>query len=435
MGVVEALIILFVVPGFTQLFPELYNINHFPDGYDKLASNLVAGNGYRFFPDTAETLLRTPGYPLFLAFVFYFFPDNLVAVQIANLVLTLAAAWLVALLTQRFTSSKPAAIFASLSFLFHPAIVASQSRGGVAALFYLVTTGFVLILCKAFESQKPLDFIFAGLLLGLATTVKSTTILFPAFLFLCILLTKNWRESVPLWTPRLIVMSVTMFVVLAPWIARNYSLVDRFVPTMAVAGTSATHGLYACKNFSFNINMGQQYNEAAEQLQGLAKQLELHHRSKFFQYFYKTEDEVRFNQYLLRTVYDEYRRSPLLLAECSLKNAFNFWFSGRTWTSTILNVCIQVPFLLLSFLGMFFCVQHGYFKLMVPILAFATYFYLVHLPLIALARYSVPLIPLLAIFCGIAIDELRMRWGRCFNCQKDSPRTHSNTTSNHGTVE
>ena len=99
-----------------------------------------------------------------------------------------------------------------------------------------------------------------------------------------------------------------MLVVLTPWIVRNYLLVHQFIPTMTIAGTSATHGLYVCKNFSFKANMGQQYSEVAKQLNTVAAQLQLPHRAMFFQYFYNAEDEVRFNQYLLNTVYDEYRK-------------------------------------------------------------------------------------------------------------------------------
>ncbi len=205
-------------------------------------------------------------------------------------------------------------------------------------------------------------------------------------------------------------MVLGMLVVLAPWIVRNYLLVHQFIPTMTIAGTSATQGLYVCKNFSFKANMGEQYTEASRQLSGVATQLQLPHRDMFFQYFYHAEDEVRFNQYLLRTVYDEYRKSPALLARCSLQNGFNFWFAGRTWKSTILNIFVQTPFLILSALGVYFYIRNEYLKQMVPILSFAAYFYIIHLPIIALARYSVPLIPFLAIFSGIAINELRMRW-------------------------
>jgi Dolichyl-phosphate-mannose-protein mannosyltransferase len=406
----DAIILFFILPLFLQHFPGLYQINFFPDGYDLLASNILAGNGYRFFPDTSETLLRTPGYPLLLTLIFYFFPNSLVAVKIVNLTLGLFTAWMVAILTWRLTTNKPAATWASLLFLIHPAMIFTQSRGGVESLFTLLTTGFVLALCQAFDREKIMDFVVSGILLGMATLVKSTTILFPAFLFGCILLTRNWHSVLKYWLPRFALLVISMFFVLAPWMVRNYLVTHQFIPTMTIEGTSATHGLYVCKNFSFKANMNLQYNEAAKQLNAVAAQLRLPHREMFFQYFYNTKDEVRFNQYLLKTVYDEYRKSPALLARCSLQNIFNFWFAGRTWKSTILNILAQTPYLILSALGIHFCIRRGYLQQMLPILSFAAYFYIIHLPIIALARYSVPLIPFLGIFSGIAIEELRIRW-------------------------
>lgn len=414
-GLIQILVLFLVIPGITEYFPGIYMINSFPDDYNKLASNLLAGNGYRIFPDTSETLLRPPGYPLFLTLIFYFFPNSLIAVKIVNLTLGLFTAWIVALLAWRLTGHKATATLAAFLFLTHPAILFAQSRSGTESLFTLLTTGFVLALCKAFGRTKMLDFGFAGILLGMATMVKSTTIFFPAFLFGFVLLKNQWHSIFKIWMPRLALMFLGMLLVLAPWIVRNYLLVHQFIPTMSVTGTSATHGLYVCKNFSFEANMGQQYSEAAKQLNAVAAKLQLPHREMFFQYFYNAEDEVRFNQYLLQTVYDEYRKSPELLVRCSLQNVFNFWFAGRTWKSTILNVLVQTPYLILAALGVYFCIRNGYFKQIVPILVFAGYFYTIHLPIIALARYSVPLIPFLAIFSGIAIEELRMRWGNSYS--------------------
>jgi len=84
---IQVLVLFLAIPVFTEYFPGAYMINSFPDGYDKLAANVLAGNGYRFFPDTSETLMRTPGYPLFLILIFYFSPNSLVAVKIVNLTL------------------------------------------------------------------------------------------------------------------------------------------------------------------------------------------------------------------------------------------------------------------------------------------------------------------------------------------------------------
>jgi hypothetical protein len=255
-----------------------------------------------------------------------------------------------------------------------------------------------------------INFLVAGILLGVTTMVKSTPILFPAFLFGCVLLTRKWHSAFKYWMPRLALMVLGMFVVLAPWIVRNYLLVHQFIPTMTVAGTAAFDGLYACKNYSTDTNMGQLHLEASRQRDEAATRLNLPHRSRYFQYFYQVADEIRFNQYLLSSMLDEYRNSPTLLLRCSLLNVYNFWFAGRTWASTYLNMLVQIPYLILSAMGIYFFAKGGHGKQMFPILAFAAYFFIVHLPINGIARYSVPLIPFVAIFAGIALDVLRRRF-------------------------
>ena len=408
---IQILVLFLAIPVFTEYLPGIYMINSFPDNYDKLASNILASNGYRFFPDTSETLMRTPGYPLFLALIFNFFPNSLVAVKIVNLTLGLLSAWIVAALSWRFTTNKVAIIFATLLFLLHPATIFAQSRGGVESLFTFCTVGFVLAMCRAFDQQKLADYLIAGVLLGILTLVKSTGIFFPIFLLGCIVVTRKWKVIVTFWMPRLVLMGSVMLVVLLPWIVRNYSLVNQFIPTMTVAGTAAFDGLYACKNYSLETDANELHREASRLREKIVVRLNLPHKpSGYFQYFHEAKDEVDFNQYLLRSVFEEYRNSPKLLLRCSLLNGFNFWFAGRTWSSTYLNMLIQIPYLILSVIGMYFCTKGGYSKQMFPILTFVAYYCILHLPINGIARYSVPLIPFFAIFAGIALDELRRRY-------------------------
>ena len=63
---IKGLVLFAGIPAFQALHPEEYQADLFPDRYDLIASNLIEGNGYRFFPDTAETTIRTPGFVLAL---------------------------------------------------------------------------------------------------------------------------------------------------------------------------------------------------------------------------------------------------------------------------------------------------------------------------------------------------------------------------------
>jgi len=59
---VKAVLLFVVIPYLHEASPTTYQAERFPDWYDLIAMNLAEGNGYRFFPDTTETMLRTPGW-------------------------------------------------------------------------------------------------------------------------------------------------------------------------------------------------------------------------------------------------------------------------------------------------------------------------------------------------------------------------------------
>ena len=75
---VHVVLVLGVLPWALGLHAH-YWAQNFPDGYDLIAQNLVDGNGYRYFSDTALTLQRTPAYPLLLAAIFGVFGHQLIA--------------------------------------------------------------------------------------------------------------------------------------------------------------------------------------------------------------------------------------------------------------------------------------------------------------------------------------------------------------------
>ncbi len=72
----------------------------------------------------------------------------------------------------------------------------------------------------------------------------------------------------------------------------------------------------------------------------------------YYQYFYDPHDEVSFNAELSRRVTEQYRHSPATFAKCAAEKFVSFWFAGKTKTSTLLNVAVQLPYLVLGLVGL-----------------------------------------------------------------------------------
>jgi hypothetical protein len=401
-------ILLFVVlPKISLRLHGAYNQEEYADGYDQLAANLVSGNGYRMLPDTAETLMREPAYPILLAGIFSVFGNDFTAVKVVNMLMAFAVAWLMTRLA-RDLSTDPSVIFGPpLLFLFHPGTLVAESRGGVEVLFTLLVVLFISTLNTAVKRNGTWDYIVSGAVLGLTILVRSTPILFPAALLAYLLVFKR-EDARRVILRNVSVMVVAMFVVLSPWIIRNYSLTGQFVPTASVVGVSAQTGQYILTHHSSDDRRTDR--EAAAVRNDAARDLGYPFKHGYYQYFYSSKDELRFSNYLLKSVFDEYRRSPGLFFRVIGMNLMNFWIGGKTGDSVKMNVILQVPFLILAIVGAALAIRNGQVDKVAPMLIFMTYIIGISLPILAQARYSVPLIPFLSIFVWMTLTAAGRRY-------------------------
>lgn len=404
---VHVLLLFAVIPMFGASLSALYNQNKSPDGYDILAGNLIAGNGYRFYPDTASTLMREPGYPLLLAGIFYVFGDTFTAIKLANLLLSLVTACLIARLAWKVTKNLDISFAAPLLFLLHPGTLIAESRGGVEVLFTLFDVLFILLMYRAQATRRAWDYIMSGVVLGLAVLVKSTPLLFPVALLAYLLLFE--RKLIPRLSicRNIGVMVLAMLTILSPWMVRNYSLTGKFVPTASVLGTSAHAGQYIGMHLSPDRRWVDLDREAARERSAIARDLGYRFRDGYYQVFYSSSDELKFSNELLRRVIDKYSKSPLLFVKVATLNLFNFWFAGKTWSSTLIDVAIQLPLLLFATVGVALSVRRNGLGRIGIMVVFILYLMAVSIPILAQARYSVPAVPFLVILsCFIRMPVL-----------------------------
>lgn len=405
--IINAALLFFIIPRISSHLHALYNQDVYADGYDYLAHNLAAGDGYRFYPDTARTTMREPGYPLLLAGLLVAFGNSFAAVKVANMCLALATAWLMTRIACRVSSS-PILIFAPpLLFLFHPATMVAESRGGVELLFTFLLVLFTVALYWAMEGNRWWIYGLSGSVLGLVVLVKSTPILFPLFLLVYLIIVE--RKGTLATFGRLAFMLVAMLVVLSPWIARNYSLTGKFIPTASVLGVSMQAGQYICEHRSSGEPMWRLDREASYERDDLAHSLGYSFKQSDFYYqtFYSPADEVSFSSALSRQVVGVYRSDPLLCLKCVSSNLIYFWSAGKTEQSTVANTIVQLPYLILAIAGVVVSMRNHHFRLIGILVLLILYFLCVHAPILAQARYSMPLIPFISILAGIALESAR----------------------------
>ena len=410
--------ILFVaIPELNSRLTPTYNQDLFADGYDLLAANLAAGNGYRFYPDTAQTLMREPGFPVLLAGLFLLFGKNIVVVKIANVILAFITACLTVRITMKLLpktlpGSNLLPFAPSLLFLFDPAILVAESRGGVEIIFGFLVAVFVLTIYRAIEGNRVVDYAFSGAVLGITVLIRSTPMLFPMFFLVYLMYFERARISRLGVCRNIVVMVVVMMTVISPWVIRNYSLTGRFIPTASVLGVSAQAGQYINEHLFDGRPWWLLDREASRERDRVAAKLGLPFEDGsqgYYQTFYKSQNEIKFSQYLFGEVVKKYKRSPILFARCLGQNIFNFWFAGKTWMATAADALVQLPYLVLAGIGIAYSVKSGRIRSIGPLVLFIAYIWAVHVPILAQTRYSIPLMPLICSLGAVGLMAMHRR--------------------------
>jgi 4-amino-4-deoxy-L-arabinose transferase-like glycosyltransferase len=417
---IKAIALFAALPLVQSYLPFDYNATKFGwDGYDQIAWNLAQGHGYRLYPDASVTMLRTPGFPLVLAAIFFVAGKSLVAVQLANLIFSGLTAVLVYQLALSARLSRLTALVASLVFLVYPGILVAESRSGPESLLTLGLVASAVTANAAIERGGWRRYAIAGIVNGAALLVTPTAALVVPSLFLF----KLWRASTKLQRRRiaggLLICGLATAGVMTPWIVRNYVVSRSFVPTMTVSGLAAFEGNHVISNLDSSLPLYKMLADAVDEQMAIASSMGLRMHSgqeygaydfahesdrQFFPQFFRVEDEVAYYRELRRRAGDNYKRHPKLVLRAMAHNSWAFWAEGKTQRATLLNALLVTPLLLLSILGVFLGIRRGAYVVQFCVIVAALM--LPYLVIIAEARYYIPIVPYLAILAAIPMASI-----------------------------
>ena len=205
-------------------------------GYDRLGTGLATTGRFTRYPESPTFIpevLRTPGYPIFVAAVYLLFgTGNHMAVAITQAFVFAGICLLVYLLARRAADEKTAIVAALMTSLYSPlpyfgALVLTELWTA-----FVATAAMVLCL-KAAQGGKIRDFAIAGALFGATTLVRPAFVLLPFFFAIGVPLlvrAQRTRRALAGWSA--LVLAATL--VLAPWLTYNYLYLGRV--TLSPAG-------------------------------------------------------------------------------------------------------------------------------------------------------------------------------------------------------
>lgn len=396
----KILILFVLLPHLQTVAPGLYNLSA-QDEYADIASNLLAGRGYRADADTGETMLRTPGYPFVLAGIFAVAGESVGAVQVFQLALSLLAGWGVYRIALRVTESDTTAVLAAIIFWLYPATILAESREALELTFTACAILFLALFYRSIDTFAYRDFALAGAAFGLTLLTRSTLAFVLPALFAYMLLTRSTRPAIARTIALFATASLAALLVMSPWIIRNYRISGRFILTATTAPLATWDGLWMVKHGADGRTNQQLVEDTVPELTRIANELGLRVRPGEVPHFYAARDEVRYYDEIAHRVQAELIASPKLGLRLVAYNAVAFWVAGRTPTATLLNAILVLPFLALALVGAALGVRNG--NRVAPVVVLIIAYYLPHLMFLGTTRYHAPLAPFLAILAAVAI--------------------------------
>ncbi len=357
--------------------------------YDRIARNLMAGNGFAQQPGV-PTAFWPPLYPTFLAVLYSIFGYNLLLARLAQAVLGAAAAAATAQAV-RSVLGRRAGLLTGLGMAFYPYLVYFETWLIAESLYLFLLSLSVLAAARLQKHATRRGFVALGLCLGLAALAKPAGLMLVPLLLLWL-----WVAPPARPTPERVIQGILLLAVvagtLAPWTVRNYLVFRSFV----LVSTNDGYTFYGANNAQA---FGGHREGFPSSLPGLSEPEE---QQEYYRLGIEwiAGDPQGFARLVVRKVGRLF--SPLSVA--SWEHDYPLALSGPVRV-------VYTAFLTLALVGVLLSLRRWremmvFYALIVRVLVGAVVFY-------GDARYTLPMVPSLVAFASLTLialhDRLRRR--------------------------
>lgn len=402
------LILFFLALAVRFIFVVFYQgLPHDAIGYDMLARNLLAGNGFSWEPAPPyhPNLFRTPVYPVFLAIIYKLFGFHDTIVYVVQALIGSATCSVVYLIARRYWDRRLALLASLLNATYlYAAYHVSVKLTETLFTFLMCCAIYIVVLGSQKQSWRLMA--VAGAVMGVAILCRPEALLFPLLLLPLFLVLHRFRAP---WLKMGMALVVSAFLIVLPWSIRNY-----YVSGKTVALVSHGPGLIFWQTtlpyFSWSTFA---YGPGSEQ-DPLVRALTKGHLS------YREVADLE--PTLWRTGFQNILRDPKSYLKRRVREYPHFWISsgdyllgkynlsfgeavaqkryGLILAKISLLLITGLAPLILAFIG--FLVTRRRFIELFPLWAMTLYVATFRLPFDYTPRYTLPLHPYLLMFaaCG-----------------------------------
>jgi hypothetical protein len=376
------------------------------DGYHDVALQLSQGHGFALEESRGPTAGLAPLYPALLALIYWLFGTSATPVMLAHTVIGALTCALLFLLGSRIFDRAVGLVAGVLLALYPPRLIWSSFRMTESLLVLLIVAS-TLAIVALFQSPSHRRAIGGGVFIGLTALCNAVIVLLPLVLLLVAAVSRRLR---PVYLRHLLALVAVMGLVILPWTVRNYVVFHRVIPVRWGAGVTFVKGMLMADLHSEHPDdpmwkVDQMAGvEVARILQshgfeGRDPRMGLEPRAGLGDVSNLAED-----RFLARLGWERLREDPGRAAKRFAANLSAYWyFSGHDRAYLLVNL----PLLGLALLGLALGAWRRAEAWLV--LLVCGYFYLSYATMMAIARYSLQIMPFVTLFASVALVALARR--------------------------
>jgi len=372
--------------------------NHIIDGYDVIARNLVTGNGFSY-NSKDPTCCRAPLYPMFLSFIIMILPNakNVVlyfVFRIIHIIFDSINALLIYWVSSKWFGSnrKKLIEYSAYIYAFNPVIIYYTIQMGSELVANFCFLFFLRFFTEVFKSQK--NNFWRSLLLGISggMLILNRSI-FLALMLLIVPLIWLIYHNIS-YVKRYALSLIISFILMAPWIFRNYLVSGHFVPVQTLTGFNFWYDFLIDANRNKTIFSGNLLRTFSGQPVILSNGVE------YRPYALDSKTDALYDRELILKGLDWIFENPLKFLGKIIDNIFSFWYFSESPLKMIISGLFSLIIILLSVRGSLKLLKIGLDRETLFLICIVLLMNIIYSPVFAVFRYSLTTYPILSLLAA-----------------------------------
>jgi 4-amino-4-deoxy-L-arabinose transferase-like glycosyltransferase len=373
-----------------------------PYYFGDMGKSIANGDGFAGFGSLITR--RAPLYPIFIGGIYFVFGDHARVVLFFQCLLFAGTAVLAYDLARRHFNERTGVIAGALIAVNPLLLRYVPSLHLETFLTFLVT---LMIWCTYRFWRRPTLWIGAavGLTAGLAALTKAVVLLYPLVFVVALLLTvraarKRGEAAGAPWKP-IIAIFVVMAATIAPWTIRNYGTTGHVVLVSSGTSDAFLRG-FIFSEWRYATLQDPPYTDAENRSNAYFKQLAKDAGTVW------ERDDYETDQILNKEAKRRLLHEPGQVLRKTVTGVFTFWYQLTSLKNSLLVLVCAIGAWALAIIGWRRARREHrpVWMFLLPVFYLNTILAL----LLALGRYSAPILPALLIVSAFGVDTLLQRW-------------------------